>query len=202
MYEWWEEVEAAAPLMQGDLIEGCPVAVFNDQLAFNENDNLEALLATLRGGVGIETNRAIVMTQACDLEQRKVRNAILCPAYALSEFRGDWEADWEAKRGAAPKEGDWKGHINGIKAGRIWNFTLLRKRTVGEGVQVTTETTVVDFHEVFSLPVHFLELWLSKGGNRRLRLLPPYREHLSQAFARFFMRVGLPVDIDDLLSES
>jgi hypothetical protein len=24
-----------------------------------------------------------------------------------------------------------------------------------------------------------------------LRLLPPYREHLSQAFARFFMRVGL-----------
>ena len=29
---------------------------------------------------------------------------------------------------------------------------------------------------------------------RRLRLLPPYREHLSQSFARFFMRVGLPID--------
>jgi hypothetical protein len=29
----------------------------------------------------------------------------------------------------------------------------------------------------------------------RLRLLPPYREHLSQAFARYFMRVGLPQDI-------
>ena len=29
----------------------------------------------------------------------------------------------------------------------------------------------------------------------RIRLLPPYRELLSQAFARFFMRVGLPVDI-------
>ncbi len=29
----------------------------------------------------------------------------------------------------------------------------------------------------------------------RLRLLPPYREHLAQGFARFFMRVGLPVDI-------
>jgi hypothetical protein len=26
-------------------------------------------------------------------------------------------------------------------------------------------------------------------------LLPPYREHLSQAFARFFMRVGLPVEV-------
>lgn len=28
-----------------------------------------------------------------------------------------------------------------------------------------------------------------------LRLLPPYREHLSQAFARYFMRVGLPQDL-------
>jgi len=25
--------------------------------------------------------------------------------------------------------------------------------------------------------------------------MEPYREHLAQAFARFFMRVGLPVDI-------
>lgn len=24
-------------------------------------------------------------------------------------------------------------------------------------------------------------------------LMPPYREHLSQAFARYFMRVGLPI---------
>jgi|GEM_PF-2963531 hypothetical protein len=28
------------------------------------------------------------------------------------------------------------------------------------------------------------------------RLLPPYREHLSQAFDHFFMRVGLPVPIE------
>ena len=29
----------------------------------------------------------------------------------------------------------------------------------------------------------------------KVRILPPYREHLAQAFARFFMRVGLPVDV-------
>jgi len=46
---------------------------------------------------------------------------------------------------------------------------------------------------VFSLPVRFVRKKAADG--RRLRLLPPYREHLSQAFARFFMRVGLPVDI-------
>jgi len=36
---------------------------------------------------------------------------------------------------------------------------------------------------------------LAQRGEPRLRLRPPYREHLSQAFARFFMRVGLPTDI-------
>lgn len=31
----------------------------------------------------------------------------------------------------------------------------------------------------------------------RLRLLLPYREHLAQSFARFFMRIGLPIDIPE-----
>jgi hypothetical protein len=35
----------------------------------------------------------------------------------------------------------------------------------------------------------------ANAAGHRLRLLPPYREHLSQAFARLFMRVGLPADI-------
>lgn len=32
---------------------------------------------------------------------------------------------------------------------------------------------------------------------KRLSLMSPYKEHLSQAFARFFMRVGLPIDISE-----
>ena len=53
---------------------------------------------------------------------------------------------------------------------------------------------VVDFCSVFTLPLVFLREQ-ARSSAKRLRLLPPYREHLSQAFARFFMRVGLPVDI-------
>jgi hypothetical protein len=48
---------------------------------------------------------------------------------------------------------------------------------------------------VYSVPRGFLESLLNQRMQSRLRLLPPYREHLSQAFARFFMRVGLPVPI-------
>jgi hypothetical protein len=50
---------------------------------------------------------------------------------------------------------------------------------------------IVDFREIHSLPVLFLASHAGKLG-RRWRLKPPYLEHFAQAFARFFMRVGLP----------
>ena len=53
---------------------------------------------------------------------------------------------------------------------------------------------VVDFRSVFSVPINYLSA-KAKSQEKRLRLKPPFREHLSQAFARFFMRVGLPADI-------
>ncbi len=53
---------------------------------------------------------------------------------------------------------------------------------------------IVDFGRIFSLPKSFVSQFAASQG-RRLRLRSPYREHLSQSFARFFMRVGLPQDI-------
>jgi hypothetical protein len=47
-----------------------------------------------------------------------------------------------------------------------------------------------------SVPRSFNESLLTQRGHSRFRLLPPYREHLSQAFARFFMRVGLTIPVE------
>jgi len=57
---------------------------------------------------------------------------------------------------------------------------------------------VVNFHTIYSVPKKFIETIVK--NKMRKRLLPPYREHLSQSFARYFMRVGLPADIpaDDI----
>ena len=53
---------------------------------------------------------------------------------------------------------------------------------------------LVDFTSAFTVDTNLVrELATTQGA--RLRLNPPSREHLAQAFARFFMRVGLPVDI-------
>lgn len=44
---------------------------------------------------------------------------------------------------------------------------------------------------IVSLPHAYLSRHAA-GLGRRWRLQPPFLEHYSQAFARFFMRVGLP----------
>jgi hypothetical protein len=53
---------------------------------------------------------------------------------------------------------------------------------------------IVDFGQVFSVPVGYLAALAAKSGSR-LRLLPPYCEFVAQSFASYFMRVGLPNDI-------
>ena len=53
---------------------------------------------------------------------------------------------------------------------------------------------VIDFRSLFGVNLRTIKD-LVTHQQPRIRLLPPYREHLAQAFARFFMRVGLPVDV-------
>jgi hypothetical protein len=79
------------------------------------------------------------------------------------------------------------------KDGYAWNLSILNQSSV-TGLEF--EHRIVAFHEVFTLPREFLESLLAARGRDRPRLLAPYREHLSQAFARDFMRVGLPVPVD------
>ena len=58
------------------------------------------------------------------------------------------------------------------------------------------EALVVDFREIYSLPSDYLTDHAAQLG-LRWRLLSPFLEHFSQAFARFFMRVGLPSTIPE-----
>jgi hypothetical protein len=56
------------------------------------------------------------------------------------------------------------------------------------------DALVVDFGQIFSLPPRYLQHRAQQLGNR-WRLSSPFLEHFSQAFARYFMRVGLPCSI-------
>ena len=98
---------------------------------------------------------------------------------ASDEFQAAWEEDHRGK-GQNPTAKAWRRYCDEICEGTIWNLNLLNAQSDG-GVEV--EHRIVDFHEVFTLPRPVLESLLRAREWVTSPTAPPYREHLSQAFA-------------------
>ncbi len=166
-YPWYEIVKNDELLLQGDFIDACPIIVPPDKI---EENGVE---------VDVVNYNVIVMSQSCDLAQEKIDLVLVCPYFPLNEMEklNDF---FKSKKGKET-----------LRRGNLPGYHLLNKSKLKE---FQTEYLIVDFHNVFSVHFDYLK-GLARKRNNRLRLLSPYKEHLSQAFARFFMRVGLPVDI-------
>lgn len=185
---WYEVVNADIELTQGDIILDCPVVRWaSKSIEPGAVDSFEIL----KSAIEVVLADVVVITQACDLEQHKVENAILCPHVSLDKYKEEWEAAMKAMS-QNPTSKAWQRTCEDIKNGYIWNLSMLNEGNVAD---LVLTHRVVDFHDVFTLPRTFLESLMQSREQPRLRLRPPYREHLSQAFARFFMRVGLPTGI-------
>ena len=170
-YPWFGVIEGDE-LEQGDILESCPVFKPPPDLDVHAERPTNAT-------VQWKEQDLIVMSQSCDLVKgrRGVEDVLLCAIWKRSEFTG---GHFLAK----------DSEMENARKGRFPVFHVLATSTI-PGFE--REVRVVDFQRVYSLPVPFVRK--RAGMARRLRLLPPYREHLSQSFARFFMRVGLPIDI-------
>ncbi len=166
-YPWYEVVGGNSPILQGDIIEECPVVEPPEELVAGEVTPITASVYDV-----------VVMSQSSDLKQKKVDLVLVCAIWPLQEF-GDRVTYFGGEEGRERlRRGDSPGY-------HLLNMCELAGHE--------SDYKVVDFRNVFGVPFDFLVRFVKK--RERLRLLPPYREHLSQAFARFFMRVGLPVDI-------
>jgi len=184
---WYRLARSDERLTQGDLIFQCPILNWKSRPAAAVVGELEAL----RQYIDPVIADVVVMTQACDLEHDKVSNVVLCPHAALSDFKRLWEED-QRGRGQNPTAKSWQKLCENIRDGYVWSLSLLNAEDI-DGVKI--EHRVVDFRDVFTIPREMLESLLPQRNEPRPQLLPPYREHLSQAFARFFMRVGLPTSV-------
>jgi hypothetical protein len=171
-FPWYDVVEGQE-LQQGDFIAGCPVL----------HPSLGAVESTAAVEVQLTRRTGIILTQSCDLALRPdgrshSEEILFCSAYFFGELahhrvfgkRAGWE---EARKGRHPA------------------FHVLNRCGV-PGHEC--DFMLVDFTRVFTVETGLVRELAGNEGPR-LRLNPPYREHLAQAFARFFMRVGLPVDI-------
>lgn len=156
---WYEEVQAGTRLTQGDLIFDCPLIGWQPGLL-----QMQGLAETevLKGAAIATRSDVVVMTQACDLEQEKVSNVILCPHHSLSAFRVAWEAEMR-RRNQNPTERAWQRYCEEIRDGFVWNLTLLN---TGATDTIHTEHRVVDFHDVYNIPRDFLESLLARLSQR------------------------------------
>jgi len=167
-YPWYEIAKGEDDLLQGDFVDECPIVI-------PPMDVLEKVEVA----VDINKYNVVVISQSCDIAQKKLDLVLVCPVWPLEDV-GKKE---DYYNGRAGKEALRRGHIP--------SYHLLNKCEL-EGFR--KDYQVVDFRNVFGVPIDLLQN-LARSKEKRLRLLPPYREHLSQSFARFFMRVGLPAEI-------
>lgn len=120
--DWYEQVAAAMPLTQGDLIPDCPLLAWQAEpieLSPGQNQDDEVLKAA---STAVRAD-VVVLTQACDLEHKKVANVILCPHLTLDHYKEAWTESMR-QGNQNPTAKAWKGHCDDIREGFVWNCTF------------------------------------------------------------------------------
>jgi hypothetical protein len=167
----WYQADNWTNLEQGDLLPNCPVLV--------PAGNLTAvlLMASKDDEAHVELDvkpvSLIIVSQSCDLAHNKIDQVLLCGHFPGSSHNKTVRSDIRKERYPA---------LHMIEKCELPGHEFERQ--------------IVDFRTIYTLPKDFVMEFAGSLGER-VRLLPPYKEHLSQAFARYFMRVGLPHPLED-----
>jgi len=170
-YPWYMVVDSEDGLSQGDFIFNCPILEPDYNIAEKEIT------------AEYSEYNVVIMSQSCDLINKKLNNVLVCPFWQLKEIEEEYLWFKSNKNKEKLRKGDQP------------NYHLLNECHLKE---YEFSHIVVDFRDVYSVPFSYATEYL-QSQKKRLRLLSPYKEHLAQAFARFFMRVGLPIDIEPFI---
>jgi len=178
----WYDVVTGGKLLQGDILRECPLPSLTGlaDWPLKPDDELD---------IDIRLADACVLSQSCDLENNKIDEVLLAQVV-------DWDAGWRALVAQGNPSAKGTRFRESLVAGNVPGLALLRKH---EGSPIM-EWSLVDFRRIFVLPKPAAAA-VAVANGERLRLIPPYREHLGQAFARYFMRVGLPLNAAEFVAE-
>lgn len=191
-FNWYSIINGESDITQGDIIINFPIIRIKNYADISKID-LENI-RSFKAKYGIEYSDFIVLTQPCEIAQKKVdlRDIILCGIHDVDDY--------------VKKSKCGKGKLCEIIDGKRPQFYMLNKcdKFNYKDTIFTMDKFnfhIVDFSLIERIPLEVLQDYVKKAP-KRLRLLPPYREHLSQAFAKYFMRIGLPSNINkDLFSK-
>jgi len=152
-------------LEQGDLLPDCYYP------------NTFSPIANAPVKVDLRQDSLIVVTQSCDLVLGRVLPQVaLCRLSSVEQMETD-----------SPNPFKNKGFWEEVKKGRRLGLYLLQSP---DDPLDTRKALVADFRQIISLPSDYVTQRASEVG-ARWRLTPPQREHFSQAFGFYFMRVAI-----------
>lgn len=151
------------PVDQGDLIDACPIL----QVAHFD------LQAPTTPQVACSTHRVVVLTQTCDLANRKTQRAVVALVHNAQFLVSQKVLTAADVRGP-------------IRAGRVYGWYFL-PASPEHGL----EEAVVDLRQLFTIPLSVLHI-LCASGARKGCIQALYREHLAKHFADTYSRIGLP----------
>ncbi len=168
-YPWYHIVDAGTRINQGDFFYQLQVL---NPLKMPDVSSMEADSA-----VEVVQIDCVVLTHSCDFQNTTPDDyqVLVCPiASATPELINT---------------NDWGQLVNG----RMTDAYLLHE-FISDEPGMAFRYQLVDLKTVYSIPYRLLREHAVAQG-KRVQLQPPYREHLAQAFAKRFMRVGLPIDL-------
>jgi hypothetical protein len=177
----WFEVYHGTDLEQGDILFDCPCFTVS---------GIETWPPPADVDLSIEEERftSIILTQTCDLLNHNLSDVLLAQVVP-------WEIACHEMVAQGNKFAKSKDYRNALVQGNIPGLSLLHRFD-----DLSFPWSVVNFHKLFTLPRNIVAQ-VAKHAGPRLRLLSPYKEHVAQAFARYFMRVGLPHVADAFIAE-
>ena len=143
-YAWYEIVDGEEPLLQGDFIDSCPIII--PPLSMEPEKEVAA---------EVKTYEVVVMSQSCDLFQRKINLILVCPIWPFSDLSG-----------RDPFLSSSKGK-EALRQGNLPGYHLLNLCEI-EGFK--KDYLVADFRTVYSVSFVFLEEYVKKMG-KRVRLV-------------------------------
>lgn len=164
----WYSLVKDNTLEQGDILEGIKIPVPTYEF-----------LTGVRPDVEIDIVNVVIITQTCDLVNGKTKWVQVSVLTDLSLMQQEHDVF------------SGKKNLEKIRRGYLHNYHMLAECDIDSHKR---EIGIIDFRNVSSVPIEYVKDFVSQGQERR-RLNSPYKEHLAQAYARFFMRVGLPIDI-------
>lgn len=191
----WYEFVQGEELRQGDLLCGCPFTALSPDVDL-------AAIRTDAASVGAWVSTtfwdSVILTQSCDLVS-DTKRVIKTDAVLMCPYRPLSKADELLSEAARNNEKSRANFFDQVRRGYQPNLHMIDAPPSETAEK--SEILLLDFRRVFTCPSALTQR-IARDSQQRLRLRSPYVEHLSQAFARFFMRVGLPSDIPPFRAKS